>query len=221
MYPPPRAGANAGQATMLVVDGCEAMRKTLSRSLAELGDVSMQRASDVSSALALITAGTPVDLVLLDITTSGIDGFAALAALRKLFPELKIALVCGSTEAGEVRRAADLGAVGYLPKAMARVSLIHAIRLILSGERFFPAQFLRAAAMSGPSSVRRGGLSKEWVEPDTIGLTSRHFVGPASTAETPFSRTWRANLANVSVSGLPGHTIGLRRARTRKHLRGD
>jgi two-component system, NarL family, nitrate/nitrite response regulator NarL len=156
---------------MLVVDGCEAMRKTLSGCLVELGDVSVQRASDFSSALALITAGTPVDLVL--IATSGIDGLTALAALRKLFPELKVALVCGSTKAAEVRRAADLGAVGYLPKAMDRAPLIHAIRLILSGERFFPAQFLRAAAMSGPSPVRRGGLSRARVEPDTIGLTSR------------------------------------------------
>jgi DNA-binding NarL/FixJ family response regulator len=44
----------------------------------------------------------------------------------------------------DMRRAAEGGAVGYLPKSMDRQPLVNALRLLISGEKFFPTNLFEA-----------------------------------------------------------------------------
>src|SRR5262249_20583983 len=143
---------------VLVVDDHQMIRETLLRYLSELEGVSATEAHDFPSAFTAITT-THSDLVLLDIRMPGVDGFTALTTLRGLFPALRIAILSGSVDVADSQRAFDLGAVGYLTKAMERAALLHAMRRILSGDRFFaPQTFETTTSGSDLFAVRHSEL---------------------------------------------------------------
>ena len=127
----------------LIVDDHQMVREILSRYFAEI-DVSVIEAEDFVSAFAAITRQPEFDLILLDIRMPGVDGFTTLATLRRLFPALRIAILSGSVDVMDMRRAAEGGAVGYLPKSMDRQPLVNALRLLISGEKFFPTNVFEA-----------------------------------------------------------------------------
>jgi two-component system, NarL family, nitrate/nitrite response regulator NarL len=127
----------------LIVDDHQMVREILSRYFAEI-DVSVIEAEDFVSAFAAITRQPEFDLILLDIRMPGVDGFTTLATLRRLFPALRIAILSGSVDVMDMRRAAEGGAVGYLPKSMDRQPLVNALRLLISGEKFFPTNLFEA-----------------------------------------------------------------------------
>jgi two-component system, NarL family, nitrate/nitrite response regulator NarL len=127
----------------LIVDDHQMVREILSRYFAEI-DVSVIEAEDFVSAFAAITRQPEFDLILLDIRMPGVDGFTTLATLRRLFPALRIAILSGSVDVMDMRRAAEGGAVGYLPKSMDRQPLVNALRVLISGEKFFPTNVFEA-----------------------------------------------------------------------------
>ena len=53
-----------------------------------------------------------VDLLLLDLKLSDVDGFAGLAAVRGEFPAVPVAVVSASEDAATIRRALAFGAAG-------------------------------------------------------------------------------------------------------------
>jgi DNA-binding NarL/FixJ family response regulator len=153
----------------LIVDDHQMVREILSRYFAEI-DVSVIEAEDFVSAFAAITRQPEFDLILLDIRMPGVDGFTTLATLRRLFPALRIAILSGSVDVMDMRRAAENGAVGYLPKSMDRQPLVNALRLLISGEKFFPTNVFEATEKPAYLQELPAWSSKGF---GTIELTSR------------------------------------------------
>lgn len=85
------------------------------------------------------------DLLLLDYSIPPLDGFAGFNAIRQQDAAVPIAFLSGLNDARVVARALDHGAIGWLPKTIAGQPLLHALNLMLSGERFVPADLLRMA----------------------------------------------------------------------------
>ena len=73
------------------------------------------RASNGDEAVELCEQHSP-DIVLMDIGMPGRDGIEATHAIHGLDPEQHVVIYTGSDEYGDVARAADAGAVGYLHK---------------------------------------------------------------------------------------------------------
>ena len=153
----------------LIVDDHQMVREILSRYFAEI-DVSVIEAEDFVSAFAAITRQPEFDLILLDIRMPGVDGFTTLATLRRLFPALRIAILSGSVDVMDMRRAAEGGAVGYLPKSMDRQPLVNALRLLISGEKFFPTNLFEATEKPAYLQELPAWSSKGF---GTVELTSR------------------------------------------------
>jgi CheY-like chemotaxis protein len=74
-------------------------------------------ASDCAEAMRVLEQNSDVDLILLDLTAPNGDGFSALAMLRERRPTTDVVCLAGSSDMGEVMRALELGAVGYIPKS--------------------------------------------------------------------------------------------------------
>ncbi len=86
-------------------------------------------------------AGGDADLVLLDLNMPGMQGFSGLAYLRASHPETPVLVVSGSTSAAVVRRCLEFGAAGFLPKTEGIESMRDAIRAVLAGGTWTPADY--------------------------------------------------------------------------------
>lgn len=99
---------------------------------------------------ALEHDGAP-DLVLLDYAMPSVDGLAGLEIIRARYDQLPIAILSGNTDPMLVRTALARGAVGWVPKTLAPEALIHALRLMATGQRFVPPELLDASPAHGLS----------------------------------------------------------------------
>lgn len=98
----------------------------------------MLEASGLADLGSLLAEERDVDLLLLDLTMPGAQGFSGLIYLRAQFPEIPVAVVSASDEPIMIRRAVEFGASGYIPKSLDTDAIGNAIRTILSGDIWAP-----------------------------------------------------------------------------------
>jgi DNA-binding NarL/FixJ family response regulator len=79
-----------------------------------------------------------IDLVLLDLTMPGVQGFSGLIYLRAQFPAVPIVIVSATEEPVVIRRAVEFGASGFIPKSLDTEGIGNAVRTILSGDVWAP-----------------------------------------------------------------------------------
>jgi DNA-binding NarL/FixJ family response regulator len=117
-------------------------------------EVEVVEANDLAEALAAARqADGSFDLVLLDLKMPGMRGTEGLTAMREVLPRTPVVILSGSVDSADVIAAADTGAAGYLPKTLNSTAMINALRLVLSGEPYFPSFAFnapRAEAGRGP-----------------------------------------------------------------------
>jgi two-component system nitrate/nitrite response regulator NarL len=106
-------------------------------------DFATRTASSVNTALGMLGKHR-FDLLLLDYSMPSLDGLAGFEVIRNMDADLPIAFLSGVNDARVVARALDLGAIGWLPKTIAGQPLLHALHLMLNGERFVPPDLLRS-----------------------------------------------------------------------------
>lgn len=96
------------------------------------------------------------DVALLDIELPGIDGLAAAAALRAGLPACRVLMVTTFGRVGYLRRALEVGAVGFLLKDSPVTELAGAIRRAMAGERVVDPTLALSALSVGhnPLSAR-------------------------------------------------------------------
>jgi DNA-binding NarL/FixJ family response regulator len=134
--------------TLLIADDHPLFREALRGAVArELPQARLREADSVDALYALVESEPDADLLLLDLTMPGAQGFSALAHLRALHPQLPIVVVSAREEPAVMRRALDHGAVGFIPKSADAATLGEAIKHVLDGDRWAPP-----AAFTGPAA---------------------------------------------------------------------
>ena len=94
---------------------------------------------------ALIERDSAIDLVLLDLTMPGARGFSGLMYLRGQYPSIPVVVVSANEDAGVIRRCMEFGASGFIPKTLAVEDMRTAIRIVLEGGTWIPADVDLAA----------------------------------------------------------------------------
>lgn len=97
--------------------------------------ISIGVASSIDTALEVLQE-RKFDFALLDYGLPGVIGASGYSTIRAAFPDLPIAYLSGTMDARDVSEALGLGAMGWLSKTMGGEPLLHALRLMLAGERF-------------------------------------------------------------------------------------
>lgn len=127
---------------LLVADDHPLYRDALKGALgASQLDVSILEASDLNSTLEMIQQHD-VDLLLLDLHMPGSSDLFGLIHIRKLYPELPVAVISGREDKDIVSKVLNTGAMGFIPKTTDSVSIATAIQSMLDGEIWVPKQLL-------------------------------------------------------------------------------
>ncbi|MCU0765038.1 MAG: response regulator transcription factor [Burkholderiaceae bacterium] len=102
-------------------------------------------AVDAPGAEQLAAQHPDADLMLLDLGLPGATGTSLLEKLTGVHPDLKILVLSGVQDQRSVMRVLQLGAAGFVPKSMATENLVSAIRFVISGGVYIPADLLEDA----------------------------------------------------------------------------
>jgi DNA-binding NarL/FixJ family response regulator len=130
---------------VLVADDHPLFRDALKSAVTQaLPDAALFDADSVPSLLVLVEAHSDAELLLLDLHMPGACGFSALAHLRGQHPQLPTIVVSAHEEAAVARRALAHGASAYIPKSSAAQTIVEAIRHVLDGDTWLPAQYGRS-----------------------------------------------------------------------------
>jgi DNA-binding NarL/FixJ family response regulator len=87
---------------------------------------------------ARLEAAPETDLVLLDLKMPGMQGLSGLLFMRAAFAAVPVAIISAEEQASIVRRALDLGAVGYIAKSTCADGIRAALAVLLSGGAWVP-----------------------------------------------------------------------------------
>ena len=132
---------------LLLVDDHPLIRAALEAVLKD-GEqaLSLESAVDGASAREMLTHKGPFDLVLLDLQLPDVDGFELLAEIRRQYGNVPVVVISASERAGDVVRALEEGARGFIPKRTSNDILFQAIRMVMSGGVYVPPMALEGVA---------------------------------------------------------------------------
>ena len=135
--------SEAKKVRVLLADDHNLVRAGVRRILeAQPGVAVVGEVADGAAALDAL-ARTPVDVLVLDLTMPGLDGFAVLRRARALVPALKVLVLSMHADAEFVSRAVREGADGYLLKDSAVSDLVAAIQAVREGRAYHSPQVQR------------------------------------------------------------------------------
>jgi DNA-binding NarL/FixJ family response regulator len=122
-----------------VVDDHAVVRRGLRSYLEMVDDMEVVgEAADGQEALdgiaALVAAGRPADVALMDLLMPGMDGVAATAAITQRHPDMEVVAMTSFAQADLVLGALQAGAAGYLLKDAEADEVAAAIRAACRGE---------------------------------------------------------------------------------------
>ncbi|MCB5175604.1 MULTISPECIES: response regulator [Microvirga] len=133
--------------TIVIADDHPLFRGALRQAIASvMPKARVIEASGLDELNAALTQERDLDLILLDLTMPGVQGFSALLSLRAQHPEYPVVIVSATEEPTVIRRAMEFGASGFIPKSIDVDSIGGAISAVLAGDTWTPPDVDLSAA---------------------------------------------------------------------------
>jgi len=161
---------------IILADDHPLYRMALSSLLKQLDDnVDVIECCDFTQLQEKITASDILpDLILLDICMPGTVFEKALESLKKDYPTVSVIVISASEDVSVMANSLSLGAEGYIPKSSTRDVLLSAIRLVLSGGKYIPAEIFNMGQPVTRHTNPSASVSQAAIENGTTAaLTTR------------------------------------------------
>jgi len=189
----------SGRVRVLLADDHTLVRAGLRKILEQdSGLTVVGEVADGAAALEFL-ARVRADVVVLDLTMPGLDGFDLLRSARARWPELKLLVLTMHADAEHAARAVREGADGYLLKDSAAGELAAGVRAVMAGRRYYSEPVQRAL-----SELLRSGASPRLVdrlterEREVLKLVARGLSTKEIAARFDIStRTVETHRANI------------------------
>jgi DNA-binding NarL/FixJ family response regulator len=145
---------------VLVVDDHPIVRSGIASVLASQSDFEIVGEASNGAEAVTATKSLAPDLVLMDLRMPVLNGVDATAGILAERPGTRVVVLTTYASDGEVLRAIEAGAVGYLLKDVPHDELFRALRAVARGERYL-----------APAVTER--LMSRWQQPARSSLTDR------------------------------------------------
>ena len=187
---------------LLVVDDHSLIREAVRHVVQALAEtVTVLTASDCDEGFAIAERESELEVLLLDFNLRGLSGVQAITAWRQRHPALPVVVLSSADDRTTVLAAMAAGAAGFIPKASSNEVMVSALRLVLAGGKYLPAEVLahddgapvRAAQATSVESL---GLSPRQLEVLTLiarGMPNKIICDELGLAE----RTVKAHVTEV------------------------
>jgi len=159
---------------ILAVDDHPLIRDALRQVLRVLDpDLNLLSAANAQETHVAAAATPDLNLILLDLSLPDANGFDVLRDLREQHPGIPVVVLSATDDAATVMRALDEGAMGYIPKTSSTDVLLGALRLVLGGGVYLPAEVLRHSTAASPHAPPAPGAPAPEITCRDLGLTER------------------------------------------------
>lgn len=98
--------------------------------------------------------GQDLDLVVLGQGLPGMEGVKGVKVFRSYFPDPRVVFLARRFQRHDALTALRFGAAGLIPLSLKAEAMVNAFRLILSGERYVPAEIVSDQALEDSHSSR-------------------------------------------------------------------
>jgi len=177
---------------VLIVDDHPVVRTGLAAVIAQEPDLELvAEAENGARAVALFRDHQP-DVVLMDLRMPAMDGVEAIRTITADYPAARILALTTYEGDGDIRRALEAGACGYLLKDMLLTEVITAVRAVHRGERVIPTVVAVRLAEHPPGS----DLTERELEVLTLvahGLANKDVAGVIGRTD----ETVKVHLKNI------------------------
>ncbi len=185
---------------VLLADDHALVRAGLRRILEAQEGVTVVGEVDNGAAALDVLRRQGVDVLVLDLSMPGVDGFGVLARAKRLVPELKILVLTMHADAEYVARAVREGADGYLLKDSAVTDLVAGIAAVREGRAYFTpriqqelSEILRAKPAEPSPMEQLTEREREVLKLVAEGLSTKEIASRLDIS-TRTVETHRANL---------------------------
>ncbi len=152
-----RALADVAQTKIMIADDHPLVRGGLREAVNGIVEgITIVEAGTFDEVSDQLGKGSEIDLVLLDLTMPGVQGFSGLMYLRAQHPGTPVVVVSGNEDRGVIRRCIEFGASGFIPKSVDVETMRKAIRAVLDGGTWTPSD----VDLSSPVDRETGDLVK-------------------------------------------------------------
>ncbi|RJF99136.1 response regulator transcription factor [Noviherbaspirillum saxi] len=142
-----------------------------------------------------IAAREAIDLVLMDINLSGMNGIELTGRFNTLYPEIAVLMLSMHDKAEYVMQAVQAGARGYVLKDAPAMDIITAIDTVMSGGIYYSAGLAKQLSRPMPPALLLTAREREVLQCIATGKSNKHI----------------ARDMNLSVRTVETHRLNIKR----------
>jgi DNA-binding NarL/FixJ family response regulator len=142
---------------VLIADDHPLFREALKFAVSQaLPGAQIVEADSVDSLFAALEAHGQLELLLLDLSMPGAQGFSALVQARAHYPTVPVIVISAREDRDIIERTLAHGAAGFVPKSSPIAAISDALRVVLQGGVWMPAK-TSGGIVGGIVKERAGG----------------------------------------------------------------
>ncbi len=170
------------QRRVLIVDDHRLVAETVASYLEKKGEFAVKITSSLAETLTTIKKDGPFDLILLDLKLPKFVSIKSVEDVVSAAGEGKVVLFSAHADRQTLRRSIDIGVCGLIPKTLPIQSLVSVLKLVDTGQVFFPVELSNDTVANG-SNADLSDVELFVLRAAASGLTNKEIAADLDVSE--------------------------------------